>query len=69
MTLSLHRIELPLEHPFTIARGTKTVQRCLIVELEHSEVRFRGYGEQRSMLLQAYAGFSNRIDRTQSSDH
>ena len=43
MKLHLHRIELPLEHPFTIARGTKTVQRCLIVELEHSEVR--GYGE------------------------
>ncbi|TWU03398.1 dipeptide epimerase [Neorhodopirellula pilleata] len=43
MRLCLYRVEIPLEHPFTIARGTKTVQRCLIVELEHGDLR--GYGE------------------------
>ncbi|WP_013630543.1 dipeptide epimerase [Rubinisphaera brasiliensis] len=43
MKLQTHRFELPLEHPFTIARGTRHVQRSLIVELEHEGVR--GYGE------------------------
>ena len=42
MKLQTHRFELPLEHPFTIARGTRHVQRSLIVELEHEGVR--GYG-------------------------
>ncbi|QDT14729.1 dipeptide epimerase [Alienimonas californiensis] len=42
-TVRLHRVELPLEHPFTIARGTKTCQRSLIVTLERDGVC--GYGE------------------------
>lgn len=33
MKVHLHRVELPLEHHFTIARGTTRVQQCLIVEL------------------------------------
>lgn len=41
--LTLHTYDLPLRHPFTIARGSATVQPTLIVELE--EGGFRGYGE------------------------
>jgi len=33
MKLALHEFELPLKHPFTIARGTITAQPTLIVEL------------------------------------
>ena len=43
MKLSFYRIELPLEHVFTIARGSRSSQTSLIVELEHQGQR--GYGE------------------------
>lgn len=43
MKLRTHCVELPLEHPFTIARGTRHVQRSLIVEIEHNGMR--GFGE------------------------
>lgn len=43
MKLTLHQRDLPLRHPFTLSRGTTTVQRSLIVELE--EDGFHGYGE------------------------
>lgn len=43
MNVRLHRVEIPLEHPFTIARGTKTCQRSLIVVLERDGAC--GYGE------------------------
>lgn len=43
MKLTLHRFDLPTRHPFTISRGTTTVQPTLIVELEQDGVR--GYGE------------------------
>jgi len=43
MNLTLHHFELPTRHPFTISRGTTTVQRTLIVELEQNGVH--GYGE------------------------
>lgn len=43
MKLRTHRVELPLEHPFTIARGTRHTQRSLILEIEHDGVR--GFGE------------------------
>ncbi|WP_153556975.1 dipeptide epimerase [Roseimaritima sediminicola] len=43
MKLLTHCVELPLEHPFTIARGTRHVQRSLIVELQHDGLC--GYGE------------------------
>lgn len=43
MKVELHRVELPLEHAFTIARGTRSVQRSLIVDVEHEGVH--GYGE------------------------
>ena len=39
----LHKFDLPCRHPFTIARGTTTVQRTLIVELRHGG--HSGYGE------------------------
>jgi L-alanine-DL-glutamate epimerase-like enolase superfamily enzyme len=35
--------QLPFHHPFTISRGTKTMQPTLIVELEQQGIR--GYGE------------------------
>jgi len=41
--LALRTFDLALRHRFTIARGSKTHQRTLIVQLEHEGVR--GYGE------------------------
>jgi L-alanine-DL-glutamate epimerase-like enolase superfamily enzyme len=35
--------EFPFQHPFRISKGTKYVQRALIVELEH--FGYKGYGE------------------------
>jgi L-Ala-D/L-Glu epimerase len=43
MKLLLHRFDLPLRHPFTIARGTTTVQQTLVVELIDGD--HHGYGE------------------------
>lgn len=43
MKLSIHQFDLPLRHTFTISRGSQTVSRTLIVELEQDGVR--GYGE------------------------
>ena len=43
MNLTLHRFDLPCRHPFTIARGTTTVQKSLVVELEQDGVC--GFGE------------------------
>lgn len=43
MQLTTHRLNLPLKHPFTIARGTITSQPTLIVCLEHDGVC--GFGE------------------------
>jgi L-alanine-DL-glutamate epimerase-like enolase superfamily enzyme len=43
MELILHDIHLPMRHPFTIALGTTTVQRNLLVELRQDGVS--GYGE------------------------
>lgn len=43
MKIHVHRVELPLQHEFTIARGSLSVQKSLIIELEHEGVR--GFGE------------------------
>ncbi|MBN2476121.1 MAG: dipeptide epimerase [Pirellulales bacterium] len=43
MKLTLHRFDLPTRHPFTISRGTTTVQRTLIVELRQGGLS--GFGE------------------------
>jgi L-alanine-DL-glutamate epimerase-like enolase superfamily enzyme len=43
MKLNAMRLELPLKHPFTIARSTIDVQSSVIVELEHEG--WQGYGE------------------------
>ncbi len=43
MRLRLHEYGLPLKHPFTISRGTITVQNTIIVELQQDG--FSGYGE------------------------
>lgn len=43
MKLTLRQFDLPLRHVFTIARGSSSVSRTLIVELEQDGVR--GYGE------------------------
>lgn len=43
MKLSLHEFELPLKHPFTIARGTITSQLTLVVELNQDGKS--GFGE------------------------
>ncbi|MDM4013919.1 dipeptide epimerase [Roseiconus lacunae] len=43
MRLRYYRVELPLEHVFTIARDSRTTQVSVIVELEDGGLR--GYGE------------------------
>lgn len=43
MKLRLHRLQLPLEFEFTIARGSVSTRSTLIVELEHEGQR--GFGE------------------------
>lgn len=43
MKMTLHQVDLPLAHPFTISRGTMSVQPSLLVELEHEG--FTGFGE------------------------
>ncbi len=43
MKLALHEFELPLKHPFTIARGTVTSQPTLVVELSQNDKS--GFGE------------------------
>ena len=43
MNLTLHEFELPLRHVFTISRGSRSMSRTLIVELEQDGVR--GFGE------------------------
>lgn len=43
MKMKLHRVHLPLEHPFTIFRGTMTTQSSLYLELEHDGIS--GFGE------------------------
>lgn len=53
MKIHLHQRELPLEHEFTIARGSISVQRSLIVELQQDGVS--GYGESTE---NTYYGFS-----------
>lgn len=43
MELKLHRFDLPLEHTFTISRGSMDVQETLIVEVRQGD--HIGYGE------------------------
>ncbi len=45
ITLHLHPVEIPLRHAWTLAHGTRTVQRNLIVELRDEEVGVSGWGE------------------------
>lgn len=53
MKLRLHTFDLPLKRPFTISRGTVTVQPTLVVEL--SDGSHRGFGEATE---NEYYGFS-----------
>lgn len=43
MKIRYWKYDNPFVYPFTISKGTKTHQPCLIVELEH--MGLRGYGE------------------------
>jgi L-alanine-DL-glutamate epimerase-like enolase superfamily enzyme len=43
MKVNYHSFNLPFRYPFTISKGTKTHQPCLIVSLEH--LGYTGYGE------------------------
>ncbi len=45
LELRLHPVELPLRHAWTIAHGTRTLQRNLIVELHDPATGLSGYGE------------------------
>jgi L-alanine-DL-glutamate epimerase-like enolase superfamily enzyme len=43
VNLKIHHFALPLRHPFTISRGTTTLQQTLVVEL--TDGNHHGYGE------------------------
>ncbi|MEK6567059.1 MAG: dipeptide epimerase, partial [Bacteroidota bacterium] len=43
MKLSFYRYDLKLRHPFTIARGSRTVEPVVIVQVEQDNIV--GYGE------------------------
>lgn len=60
MKVHVHRVELPLQHEFTIARGSLSMQKSLIVELEHEGVR--GFGE-----ATAHAYYGVTVDSMASS--
>lgn len=68
MNLRLHPVQLPLEYPFTIARGTTTTQSSLFVELEHEGLSGWGevtaneyYGNDLMALIHAYQLFGNYL--------
>jgi len=52
MDLAIHEYELPLVHPFGIARGTSYVARTMIVELRQQGCR--GFGEATSSSYYGY---------------
>lgn len=45
LQLTLHPVELPLRHAWTIAHGTRTVQQNLILALHDPQTGHTGYGE------------------------
>ncbi|MEM1028317.1 MAG: dipeptide epimerase [Planctomycetota bacterium] len=45
LELKLHPVEIPLRHAWTIAHGTRTVQKNLVVELHDHDTGLSGYGE------------------------
>ncbi len=45
LQLTLHPVELPLRHAWTIAHGTRTAQLNLIVALHDTDTGHTGYGE------------------------
>jgi L-alanine-DL-glutamate epimerase-like enolase superfamily enzyme len=67
MKLILHEVALPLRHTFTIARGSTSVQRALVVELVDGSDRgsehgsYHGYGEATESV---YYGTSAQVLRT-----
>lgn len=64
--MTLYRLALPLQHPFTIARGTIDVQPSLLVELEHEGIR--GYGEvtENSYYGHTFQSLSDSLTRIES---
>ncbi|HIF01431.1 MAG TPA: dipeptide epimerase [Fuerstia sp.] len=62
MDVELYRFALPLEHKFTIARATTTVQRSLVVQLEYDGVR--GLGE-----VTENAFYGHSLDSMSASVH
>jgi len=63
MKMKLHECDLPLRHPFAISRGTTTVQRSLVVELEHDGIS--GFGE---VTENSYYGFTLESIRSSLTD-
>jgi L-alanine-DL-glutamate epimerase-like enolase superfamily enzyme len=63
MKMILHRLNLPLAHEFTIARGSITHQASLIVELEHDGIS--GFGEvtENSYYGHTYASMTASLDQ------
>lgn len=72
MKLTLHRFTLPLEHEFTIARGSLTQQHALIVELTHNGISGFGeatentyYGHTFDSMTESIEGVRNRVETYQ----
>ena len=65
--LTLHPVDLPLRHAWTIAHGTRTVQHNLIVALHDTESGHTGYGEAPAI---PYMGVTVKamVDRFQDDD-
>ncbi len=75
MKLRLHEFDLPLRHVFTISRGSLTVQKSLIVELEEEGLRGYGetttnsyYGASMENMTQALEGVRSELERRTLDD-
>ena len=66
MDVELYRFGLPLEHKFTIARATTTVQRSLVVQLEYDGVRGLGEVTENAFYGHSLDSISDSIHRCDS---
>ncbi len=63
MNLKLHRVHLPLEHPFTISRGTMTTQASVYVELEHDGISGLGEATENSFYGHTFDSIEASLER------
>ncbi|MEZ6135371.1 MAG: dipeptide epimerase [Pirellulaceae bacterium] len=66
MQLTIHRLTLPLAHPFTISRGSITEQTSLVVELECDGIRGLGEVTENTYYHQTFDSLSQAIHRSEA---